>query len=195
MPPSTAPVPGLATPFPSSQNPGQPATSSEAMELCEAAFVWGDEDVGFCMLPGGTSFFVWVESGEVFQVEAGDPFLDEFQRAVTARTTDLSAERTHGTRAGLEIIGLGLAYSWASVHCAAGGWAGRLRCAIAVAGFFVAGVILPNDAEGWSLSTLDAALQAARADYFLCRMRGGADGGCMEASGLSEELLEGTYGT
>jgi len=194
--PPTAPLPGLATPFPSSQNPGQPATSSEAMELCEPGSMHGDEDVGYCRLPGGGSYLVWVQSGEVFHVEAGDSSLDEFQRAVTAREQNLSAIEARGLRTFLEAVGVGLALSWASVHCSPGGGAvGWLKCALASVAFLVAGLAVPGDATGLSMGTLMAALEEARANYHLCQIRQGAHEACLEAAGITEEMLEGTYGT
>jgi len=45
------------------------------------------------------------------------------------------------------------------------------------------------------MGTLMAALEEARANYHLCRIRQGAHEACLEAAGITEEMLEGTYGT
>lgn len=174
-------------PEPSSSSAGflelDPAT---ALAMCGRSLSWGDETVGMCIAPGGSSYFVWAKDGPVIEVPF-DPLntnQEGFRRAAEARASAIESVRTEVRSVFFEGIGFGASLLAFGPACAT-----VLGCAVDIVALSVSGGLLAESGSSIAsnIDTFDTML--AQSDYFYCRMQGGSDLACRETSGVYGDAI------
>lgn len=160
-----------------------PAT---ALAICGRSLSWGDETVGMCIAPGGSSYFVWSQDGAVIEVPIDplDTNQEGFRRAAEARASAIESVRTEVRSIFFEGIGFGASLIAVGPACAT-----VLGCAVDIVALSVTGGLLAESGSSifTSIDTFDTML--AQSGYFYCRMQGGSDLSCRETSGVSGDAI------
>jgi hypothetical protein len=184
--PATVPP---ATPIPTARGDAALAAaptamdSAAALELCGPALAWGDQTLGMCLAPGGSSYLMWTSEDNVTQVmvDPTDPNQLGFQQAASARAAALEEVRTQWRSAIFEGIGFLVASIAFIPACATG-----VGCAIDGAALIVTGGLLAESGSSIATNTRAFDTATAQATYFSCRTMGGSDSQCRDAAGLSD---------
>jgi hypothetical protein len=159
----------------------QGLTSEQALALCSNQ--WGSEEVGICVAPGGTTYYVWIEPGTVMEVmiDANQVWQEHFIDAVGRIVQDLDsieAERSSQTLGGIAVAlgGVGVLPGCATI----------IGCLVAV-GAFVGGLTEITASES-TIDRLEVSVceDTRSAVYNYCMIQGLGDAVCRETAGYGE---------
>lgn len=159
--------------------------STDAIALCGGGLSWGDETLGMCLAPGGDTYFIWTDEGDVKRVfaDTADNNQAIFRQAVEDRSSALNAIEDQSRSMLFEAGGLFLEVVALAPACTT-----IVLCVADIAAVMLTGSLL---AESGSSIIDDIELTESatkRADYGYCRMMGGNDDQCRTSAGISNEL-------
>jgi len=160
-------------------------SSSDAMALCGTGLSWGDETMGLCLAPGGDTYFVWTSDENVIRVIADLTDVNQaiFLQAAKDRASALEEIESQKRSLLLEGIVFGVSFIGLIPACAT-----IVGCAIDAAVVLVSGGLLAESGNSIVTSIQSGESATKSADYSYCRMTGGADEGCRESAGITDEL-------
>jgi hypothetical protein len=192
-PPASPPVAG-----------GLPRTSSEARALCGEDLLYGDsygdEDVGYCLAPGGDTYYVWLTPDQVFEIATNEADTNQARllRAIRARRAQLTTARQTELPLVGSILGVGGGLALAAKTCGAailatGPWIGAVLCVVGGLGFIGAGLSTVSAADRGSTALVLVQTAEKQAAFYLCLVQGGSDRACREQTGITDEQLEETF--
>lgn len=150
--------------------------SAQAMAQCGKQLTWGDEEVGICDVPGSDSFYVWISSDQVLEVEAGNPYLMNFQLAAAARLASEEGFKEKGVEVGLGIAGFVIELVLLGPACAT-----IIFCALDATALTLTGAAIANSADSGVKNAQTFLDSTQNAGFYYCQIQGTAEGICREA--------------
>lgn len=149
--------------------------SAQAMAQCGEQLTWGDEEVGICDVPDSDSFYIWISSDQVLEVEAGNQYLMNFQLAADARLTAEEGFKQNGVEVGLGVAGFIVELVLLGPACATG-----ILCVLDATALTFTGAAIANSADSGvkNYKKFDASTQ--NAGFYYCQIQGTAEDICRD---------------
>jgi len=149
--------------------------SSAAMAQCGEELSWGDADVGMCDVPSKDTFYVWVSTEQVYEIEAGSPYVAQFLAAAENRVVAADSYAKETDELEREVGGLFVEMVLAIPACAS-----LVFCIADGAAMVLTGLAIAE--SGQSLIDFDNSIESAtrNAAFYLCLMQGTPEAQCRE---------------
>ncbi len=149
--------------------------STQAMARCGEQLTWGDEEVGICDVPESDTFYIWISSDQVLEVDAGNPYLLNFQLAADARSTAEEGFKQKGVEVGLGVAGFIFELALLGPACATG-----ILCALDATALTLTGAAIANSADSGVKNYQTFRDSTQNAGFYYCQIQGTAEGICRD---------------
>lgn len=149
--------------------------STQAMAQCGEQLTWGNEDIGICDAPGSDTFYVWISRDEVLEVEAGSPYLLNFQLAAESRTAAADGFKQDGVSVGVGVAGFILELVLLAPACAT-----VILCALDTTALTFTGVSIANSADSGVKNYQSFIDSTQNAGFYYCIIQGSPEGQCRD---------------
>ena len=149
--------------------------SAQAMAQCGEQLEWGDEELGICDVPGSDTFYVWTSPDEVLEVEAGNPYLLNFQLAAEARISAADGFKENGIEVGIGLAGFTIELFLLGPACATG-----ILCALDAAALTFTGAAIANSADSGVKNYKKFIDSTQNAGFYSCLIQGTHENLCRD---------------